>query len=76
MRDLQEKGWMYNIIGGPTNIYPDFRSNDDVAKYVANNHNLNAVFNYWAQHYTLEGWDDFYTAVGVDSGCMDVDHSS
>ena len=26
--------------------------------------------------YSMEGWNNFYTAVGVDSGCMDVDHSS
>lgn len=70
------QGWMYNIEGGPTNIYPYFKSNEDVANYVAATGNLNEVFTYWAQHYTLEGWDNFYTAVGVDSGCMDVDHST
>lgn len=70
------KGWMYGINGGPTNIYPYFRSDDDVAEYVATNGNLDAVFSHWAQYYTLEGWDNFYNAVGVKSGCMDVDNSS
>lgn len=70
------KGWMYNIAGGPTNMYPGFNSDDDVANYVATNGNLNEVFSNWAQHYTLEGWDRFYDAVGVGSGCMDVHHSS
>ena len=69
------KGWMYEINGGPTNIYPDFDSDNDVAQYVITNGNLDAVFSYWAQHYTLVGWDNFYNAVGVGSGCMDVDHS-
>ena len=69
-------GWMYGIQGGPTNMYPDFSSDKDVADYVAGNGNLNVVFDYWAQHYTLGGWDDFYNAVGVDSGCMDVHHST
>ena len=57
-------------------MYPDFSSDKDVADYVAGNGNLNVVFDYWAQHYTLEGWDSFYNAVGVNSGCMDVDHST
>ena len=70
------KGWMYTVAGGPTNMYTGFSSNDDVASYVATNGNLDAVFSYWAQHYTLEGWDNFYKAVGVDSGCMNVDHSN
>ena len=69
------KGWMYTISGSPTNMYPDFHSNEDVANYVATNDNLDDVFSYWAQNYTLDGWDHFYTAVGVESGCMDVDHS-
>lgn len=69
------QGWMYEVPGGPTNMYPGFSSNDDVADYVATNQNLNDVFSHWAQHYTLEGWDNFYTAVRVDSGCMDVDQS-
>lgn len=69
------KGWMYDVQGGPTNMYPDFKSNEDVADYVSTNGNLDAVFLYWSQHYTLDGWDKFYTAVGVGSGCMDVDHS-
>lgn len=70
------QGWMYSVEGGPTNMYQGFTSDDDVAAYVSDIGNLDAVFSYWAQHYTLEGWDNFYTAVGVDSGCMDVDHSS
>lgn len=68
-------GWKYEVTGGPTNMYPEFSSDDDVAEYVANNRNLNEVFSYWSQHYSLEGWDNFYRAVGVDSGCMDVDRS-
>ena len=56
-------------------MYSDFHSDTDVANYVATHGDLDDVFSYWAQHYTLEGWDNFYTAVGVDSGCMDVDHS-
>lgn len=69
------QGWRQNITGSPTNIYPGFTSDDDVADYVAEHGNLDEVFSHWAQHYTLEGWDNFYNAVGVDSGCMDVDHS-
>ena len=68
--------WMYEVDGGPTNMYPDFHSEEDVENYVATNRNLNEVFSYWTQNYTLEGWNNFYTAVGVDSGCMDVVHSS
>lgn len=68
------KGWMYEIDGDPTRMYPGFTSNNDVANYVATNRNLNEVFSHWAQNYTLEGWDRFYNAVGVNSGCMDVDH--
>lgn len=67
------QGWMYSVSGGPTNMYKDFASDADVAAYVAEHGNLNAVFADWAQSYTLEGWDNFYTTVGVDSGCMDVD---
>lgn len=70
------RGWRYEIEGGPTNMYPGFLSNADVAAYVSTTGNLNAVFSHWAQHYTLEGWNNFYTAVGVDSGCMDVHHPS
>ena len=70
------QGWMYDVKGGPTNMYPGFHSEEDVADYVAAGNNLNDVFLYWSQHYTLEGWDAFYNAVGVDSDCMDVDHSS
>lgn len=70
------RGWKYEITGGPTAMYPYFTSNDDVAEYVATNRNLDAVFSHWAQHYTLEGWDNFYDAVGVGSGCMDVHHES
>lgn len=75
------KGWMSEIEGSPTNIYPDFADKPEevrdaaVEEYVATNGNLDAVFSYWSTQYTLEGWDNFYNAVGVDSGCMDVDHS-
>ena len=69
------KGWMQKTQGGPTSMYPCFSDDNDVAEYVAVNQNLDAVFKYWSQRYTLEGWDAFYNAVGVDSGCMDVDHS-
>ena len=64
---------MHNVDGGPTNIYPDFESDQDVADYVAEKGNLNEVFSYWSQNYNLTGWDNFYNAVGVKSGCMDVD---
>ena len=67
---------MYEISGGPTNMYSDFSSNQDVAAYAAEKGNLDEVFKNWAQKYTLEGWDNFYDAVGVGSGCMDVDHST
>ena len=70
------RGWKYDATGGPTNIYPGFSSDGDVAEYVASIGNLNEVFAYWAQHYDLEGWDNFYNAVGVGSGCMDVDRRS
>lgn len=65
------KGWMHDIAGGPTNVY-GFTSDDEVAVYVAREKNLDAVFSHWQKNYTLEGWDNFYDAVGVDSGCMDV----
>lgn len=68
------RGWMHDIEGSPTNMYPDFQDDDDVAAYVAEYENLNAVFSAWSQNYTLEGWDNFYKAVGVGSGCMDVHH--
>ncbi len=68
-------GWMYEVPGGPTNKYPDFKSNEDVAKYVADNGDLNAVFAHWADNYDLDGWDNFYMAVRNYPGCMDVDHS-
>lgn len=70
------KGWMYSVSGGPTNMYSKFTCDQDVADYVANNGDLNEVFSYWAQHYTMEGFDNFYNAVGADSGCMDVHHQS
>lgn len=69
------QGWMHNVEGGPTNMFPGFQSDADVAGYVAANDNLDAVFSHWAQNYTLAGWDNFYMAVGADSGCMNVDHS-
>lgn len=70
------QGWRYSVDGGPTKMYPGFTCDEDVDKYVADGKNLNDVFAYWAQHYTLEGWNNFYNAVGVDSGCMDVHHQS
>ena len=69
------KGWMYDIEGGPTNMYPEFRRDEDVAAYVQATGNLDAVFSHWNQHYTIVGWNNFYTEVGVDSGCMDVVHT-
>lgn len=66
------KGWKTEVAGGPTAMYPGFTSDDAVAEYVAANGNLNDVFANWAKNYTLEGWHAFYTAVGVESGCMDV----
>lgn len=69
-------GWMYSVKGGPTNSYPHFKSDDDVVAYLAERKDLNEVFSYWSQNYTLEGWDNFYNNVGVDSGCMDVYHQS
>lgn len=71
------QGWMYDVKGGPTNIYPSFSSDADVADYVASNKNLDAVFSYWSQNYDMAGWDNFYTAVRDKLSCMDVvDHSS
>lgn len=71
------QGWMYKVKGGPTNMYPYFDSDEDVANYVKNNGDLNDVFSYWLQHYTLEGWDNFYNAVRFNMSCMDVvDYSS
>lgn len=69
-------GWMYEITGGPTNMYPDFHSNEDVASYVEIHQNLDAVFSHWSKNYNLVGWDAFYKAVGIYSGCMDVDQGS
>ena len=63
-------GWLYSVEGGPTNVYPDFHSDDDVDKYVENNNNLNKVFEYWSTVYTLDRWEAFYNAVGT--GCKDV----
>ena len=67
-------GWMYEIEGSPTNKYPDFKNDEDVAEYVENTGNLDAVFSSWSMNYTLADWHRFYTAVGVNSGCMDVVH--
>lgn len=69
------QGLMTGVDGGPTAMYPDFTSDADVENYISRVGNLNDVFSYWAAHYTLEGWDKFYNAVGVGSGCMNVDHS-
>lgn len=71
-RGFTGQGWMYEVDGGPTKMYPGFESNEDVAAYVADVENLDAVFLHWSSMYTLDGWDAFYTAVGKDSGCMDV----
>lgn len=71
------QGWMYTVSGGPTNMYSDFKSDQDVAAYVANNGNLDAVFSSWAQDYTLEGWHNFYMEVHKrNSNCMDVVQSA
>lgn len=72
------QGWMTGISGSPTNMFNDgmYANNEDAfAEYAASVQNLNDVFSQWAENYTLEGWDNFYAAVGVDSGCMDVVHS-
>lgn len=69
------QGWMTNVDGGPTAMYPSFKSDNDVVDYISRVGNLDAVFSFWAQHYTLVGWDNFYMAVGIESGCMNVDHS-
>ena len=45
----------------------------EYANYVANNGDLNAVFSHWSTKYDLTGWDKFYNAVGIESGCMNVD---
>ena len=77
-------GWKSDIEGSPiqmaisTGEIPTAGYTTDeeaAAAYVASEGNLNKVFDYWSRYYTLEGWHNFYTAVGVDSGCMDVDHS-
>lgn len=76
-------GWKTDIIGSPLQMYFNKKlfigtgnSWEDWAReYLAQYENLDTVFSYWSQHYTLEGWDNFYNAVGVGSGCMDVDHS-
>lgn len=68
------QGWMHEIAGSPTNLYPDFSDDDDVESYVLAHGNLDDVFKHWANVYTLTDWHNFYTAVGVESGCMDVIH--
>ena len=65
------KGWMTGVTGGPTQVF-GFTSEEDVKEYLASNQDLNDVFSYWSKHYTLDGWDAFYDAVGTGSGCMDV----
>ena len=66
-------GWFEHISGGPTAMF-DFESAgySSVEEYVARVGDLDDVFAYWSQNYNLAGWNSFYTAVGVDSGCMDV----
>lgn len=67
------KGWHEEVSGGPTAIF-DFKSAgyDGVEDYVEKVGNLNEVFANWSQYYTLDDWNRFYNAVGIDSGCMDV----
>lgn len=65
------KGWMCEVEGGPTQIY-GFKSNDDVREYLTTYPNLDEVFRFWSGKYDMEGWNNFYNAVGADSGCMDV----
>lgn len=67
--------WHEDVTGGPTAMF-DFEDEgySSVEDYVAEVGNLNAVFAYWSQNYTIEGWNAFYTAVGYNSGCMDVVH--
>ena len=70
-------GWMRTLPGSPTNIYePRFTSDDDVERHIEQYGNLNAVFTYWAQHYDLDGWHNFYMAVYRNPDCMDVVHSA
>lgn len=73
--------WFTDIEGSPLQKYfaDGMYSYDGINDYeqLANNYiqnfgNLNAVFEYWSKHYTLADWNNFYTAVGVTSGCMDV----
>lgn len=66
------QGWLQSISGGPTNMYPGFNSDEDVAQYVADQGNLDDVFSHWSKIYNINGWDAFYNAVGKNSGCMDV----
>lgn len=68
------QGWMCKVEGGPTEMY-GFTSNDDVREYLTTHQNLDEVFRDWSEKYTLTGWDNFYNAVGVDSGCMDVERT-
>ena len=69
------KGWFEHILGGPTAMF-DFANAgySSVEEYVAGVGDLDDVFAYWSQHYDLEGWHAFYSAVGINSGCMDVVH--
>lgn len=75
-------GWKTDVIGSPLQMYFNNKlfigtgnSWEDWAReYLDEYGNLTAVFSYWSQYYTLEGWDNFYNAVGVKSGCMDVYH--
>ena len=80
---FQSQGWMTNIPGSPLYMY--FKDGkyvgngseweDWAEEYLTANGNLNAVFEYWSLNYTINDWDNFYNAVGADSGCMDVDYS-
>lgn len=51
-------------------MYPDFRSNEDVANYVATTGSLDDVFNHWSTVYDKVGWNAFYSAVNYN--CWDV----
>lgn len=80
---FHSNGWMTDIEGSPLNmyfsdgLYTGTGSNweDWADEYITKFGNLNAVFDHWSQNFDIQDWDSFYTAVGANSGCMDVDHS-
>ena len=70
-------GWMRDVSGGPTNMYPYFKSDDDVEKHIEDYGDLNAVFAHWAGIYDKEGWHNFYMAVySGNPDCLDVVQSA